>query len=171
MGQLCRSVALVSEEYRVAGTPPGQPSSPRCPTRRLPPPRRSRPSPRGRRALLPRRHPRAPDHLRQEPGGPGSCIVIDLFEGKSAAKLRRWCAGYSERWLKGVRVVALASPTPPGQLHPHLSHAKRVADPFHVTHVANRTLPGAPAGPERYARAPRPQGRSALSDSQNLVAR
>ena len=34
-------------------------------------------------------------------------IVIDLFEGKSAAKLRRWCATRSERWRKGVQVVAL----------------------------------------------------------------
>jgi transposase len=68
-------------------------------------------------------------------------IVIDLFEGKSAAKLRRWCAGHSEHWLKGVRVVALdLTDTYRAGLHPHLSHARRVADPFHVTRVANRTL-------------------------------
>ena len=68
-------------------------------------------------------------------------IVIDLFEGKSAAKLRRWCAGHSAYWLKGVRVVALdLTDTYRSGLHPPLSHAKRVADPFHVTRVANRTL-------------------------------
>lgn len=68
-------------------------------------------------------------------------FVIDLFEGKSAAKLRRWCAGHSEHWLKGVRVVALdLTDTYRSGLHPHLSHARRVADPFHVTRVANRTL-------------------------------
>jgi transposase len=68
-------------------------------------------------------------------------IVIDLFEGKSAAKLRRWCAGRSARWLKGVRVVALdLTDSYRSGLHPHLSHARRVADPFHVTRVANRTL-------------------------------
>ena len=68
-------------------------------------------------------------------------IVIDLFEGKSAAKLRRWCAGRSAHWLKGVRVVALdLTDTYRAGLHPHLSHATRVADPFHVTQVANRTL-------------------------------
>jgi transposase len=68
-------------------------------------------------------------------------FVIDLFEGKSAAKLRRWCAGRSARWLKGVRVVALdLTDTYRAGLHPHLSHATRVADPFHVTRVANRTL-------------------------------
>jgi transposase len=68
-------------------------------------------------------------------------IVIDLFEGKSAAKLRRWCAGHSAYWLKGVRVVALdLTDTYRSGLQPHLSHARRVADPFHVTRVANRTL-------------------------------
>ena len=68
-------------------------------------------------------------------------IVVDLFEGKSAAKLRRWCAGHSVYWLKGVRVVALdLTDTYRSGLQPHLSHAKRVADPFHVTRVANRTL-------------------------------
>ena len=54
----------------------------------------------------------------------------DLFEGKSAAKLRRWCAGHSEQWLKGVRVVELdLTDTYRSGLHPHLSHARRVADP------------------------------------------
>jgi transposase len=68
-------------------------------------------------------------------------IVIDLFEGKSAAKLRRWCAGHSAYWRKGVRVVGLdLTDTYRSGLHPHLSHARRVADPFHVTRVANRTL-------------------------------
>lgn len=68
-------------------------------------------------------------------------IVIDLFEGKSAAKLREWCAGRSGRWLKGVRVVALdLTDTYRAGLSPYLSHATRVADPFHVTRVANRML-------------------------------
>ncbi len=68
-------------------------------------------------------------------------IVIDLFEGKSAIKLRRWCAGHSKRWLKGVKVVALdLTDTYRSGLSPHLSHARRVADPFHVTRVANRML-------------------------------
>jgi len=68
-------------------------------------------------------------------------LVIDLFKGKSAAQLRRWCAGRSERWLRGVKVVALdLTETYRLGLHPHLSHARRVADPFHVTRVGNRTL-------------------------------
>jgi transposase len=67
--------------------------------------------------------------------------VIDLVEGRSAAKLRKWTAGRSERWRRGVKVVALdLTDTYRSGLHPHLSHARRVADPFHVTRVANRTV-------------------------------
>ena len=63
-------------------------------------------------------------------------IVIDLFEGKSAAKLRRWSAGRSKRWRRAVRVVALdLTETYRSGLSPHLAHARRVADPFHVSRV------------------------------------
>jgi transposase len=67
--------------------------------------------------------------------------VIDLFEGKSAAKLRRWTSRRTKRWQRGVRVVALdlTDTYRPG-LVPHLAHATRVADPFYVTRVANRML-------------------------------
>ncbi len=68
-------------------------------------------------------------------------IVIDLFEGKSAVKLRRWCAKRSKRWLEGVRVVALdLTDTYRNGLTPHLAHATRVADPFHVIRVGNRMV-------------------------------
>jgi transposase len=68
-------------------------------------------------------------------------IVIDLFEGKTAAKLRRWSAHRSTRWRSGVKVVALdLTDTYRAGLRPHLAHATRVADPFHVTRVANRML-------------------------------
>jgi transposase len=68
-------------------------------------------------------------------------IVIDLFEGKSAAKLRRWCSRRPRRWLRGVRVVALdLTETYRSGLSPHLAHATRVADPFHVIRVGNRML-------------------------------
>ena len=67
--------------------------------------------------------------------------VIDLFEGKSAAKLRRWTAERPRSWRRGVKVVALdLTDTYRAGLSPHLAHAKRVADPFHVTRVANRML-------------------------------
>ena len=67
--------------------------------------------------------------------------VIDLFEGKSAQKLRNWTAGRSKRWLSSVKVVALdLTDTYRSGLHPHLSHARRVADPFHVVRVGNRMV-------------------------------
>ena len=56
--------------------------------------------------------------------------VIDLFEGKSAAKLRQWSAQRSRNWRRGVSVVALdLTDTYRAGLRPHLSHATRVADP------------------------------------------
>ena len=67
--------------------------------------------------------------------------VIDLFEGKSAQKLRNWTASRSKRWLSGVAVVALdLTDTYRSGLYPHLSHARRVADPFHVVRVGNRMV-------------------------------
>lgn len=67
--------------------------------------------------------------------------VIDVVDGKIARTLRRWCGGRSQRWLRGVKVVALdLTDTYRTGLSPHLAHATRVADPFHVTRVANRTV-------------------------------
>jgi transposase len=68
-------------------------------------------------------------------------LVIDLFEGKSSARLRKWCSTRPKGWLAGVKVVALdLTDTYRSGLSPHLSHARHVADPFHVTRVANRTV-------------------------------
>jgi transposase len=67
--------------------------------------------------------------------------VIDLFEGRSAARLRNWCSKRPKIWLGAVRVVALdLTDTYRVGLSPHLSHAVHVADPFHVTRVGNRTV-------------------------------
>jgi transposase len=67
--------------------------------------------------------------------------VLDLFEGRSAAKLRKWSSSRSELWRRGVEVVALdLTDTYRAGLAPHLAHATRVADPFHVTRVANRMV-------------------------------
>jgi transposase len=65
--------------------------------------------------------------------------VIDLVEGNAAADLRRWCGTQDPAWLGGVRVVAtdLAESYRAGT-SPHLDHATRVADTFHVVRVANR---------------------------------
>lgn len=67
--------------------------------------------------------------------------VIDLFEGRSASKLRRWTEERPKSWRRGVEVVALdLTDTYRSGLSPYLSHARRVADPFHVVRVANRTV-------------------------------
>ena len=64
-----------------------------------------------------------------------------MVEGNSAADLRRWTAAADPEWLAGIEVVAtdLAESYRAG-LSPHLDHARRVADPFHVVRVANRCL-------------------------------
>ena len=63
-------------------------------------------------------------------------ILIDMVEGNAAADLRRWCATQDPVWLAGVGVVTtdLAESYRAG-LDPHLAHATRVADPFHVVRV------------------------------------
>ena len=67
--------------------------------------------------------------------------IIDLFEGKSAVKLRRWSGRRPKRWLRGVQVVALdLTETYRSGLTGHLGHATKVADPFHVSRVANRMV-------------------------------
>ena len=68
-------------------------------------------------------------------------IMIDMVEGNSASSLRSWCKNADPGWLGEIAVVAtdLAESYRAG-LSPYLDHAIRVADPFHVTHVANRAL-------------------------------
>ena len=67
--------------------------------------------------------------------------VIDLVDGNSADDLREWCAAQDPAWLAGVTTVAtdLAESYRAG-LRPHLAHAQRVADPFHVVRAANRCV-------------------------------
>jgi transposase len=68
-------------------------------------------------------------------------VLIDIVEGNAAADLRRWTTGADPAWLAGIEVVAtdLAESFRSG-LSPHLDHAVRVADPFHVVRVGNRCL-------------------------------
>jgi transposase len=68
-------------------------------------------------------------------------IIIDMVQGNRAADLRRWTADADPEWLAGIEVVAtdLAESFRAG-LSPHLDHATRVADPFHVVRVGNRCL-------------------------------
>ena len=67
--------------------------------------------------------------------------LIDMVEGNTAVDLRTWTANADPAWLAGIEVVAtdLAQSFRAG-LSPHLDHAIRVADPFHVVRVANRCL-------------------------------
>ena len=67
--------------------------------------------------------------------------IIDMVEGNRAADLRRWTRSVEPEWLAGIKVVAtdLAESFRAG-LSPHLDHAVRVADPFHVVRVGNRCL-------------------------------
>ena len=67
--------------------------------------------------------------------------MIDLVEGNAAPDLRRWCASQDRAWMGAIRVVAtdLAESYRNGT-SPHLDHAIRVADPFHVVRVANRCV-------------------------------
>jgi len=68
-------------------------------------------------------------------------IMIDMVRGNAAVDLRRWTANADQDWLAGIEVVAtdLAESFRAG-LSPHLDHAHRVADPFHVVRVGNRCL-------------------------------
>jgi len=66
-------------------------------------------------------------------------IVIDLVAGNDAKTLRNWLGWQDPEWLAGIGTVTtdLAESYRAG-LSPHLDHAVRVADPFHVVRVANR---------------------------------
>jgi len=68
-------------------------------------------------------------------------MIIDMVEGNRSVDLRRWCETQNRWWLAGITTVAtdLAESYRAG-LNPHLSHARRVADPFHVTRSANRCV-------------------------------
>ena len=68
-------------------------------------------------------------------------VLIDMVNGNAAKDLRGWTEHADARWLAGIKVVAtdLAESFRAG-LSPHLDHARRVADPFHVVRVGNRCL-------------------------------
>lgn len=68
-------------------------------------------------------------------------ILIDMVEGNTAADLRKWCKRQPKSWLESVAVVSIdLTDSYRSGLSPHLDHAARVADPFHVVRVANRCL-------------------------------
>jgi len=68
-------------------------------------------------------------------------ILIDMVKGNTASDLRKWCEKQPEEWLAGVGTVSIdLTDSYRSGLSPHLNHAVRVADPFHVVRVANRCL-------------------------------
>jgi transposase len=72
---------------------------------------------------------------------PDRRVMIDLIEGNTAADVRAWLGGRPDEWLNGITTVATDMHESYRQgLSPHLNHARRVADPFHVVAVANRCL-------------------------------
>ncbi len=68
-------------------------------------------------------------------------ILIDMVEGNSASDLRQWCQHQPESWLEAVETVSIdLTDSYRNGLTPHLDHAVRVADPFHVVRIGNRCV-------------------------------
>ena len=68
-------------------------------------------------------------------------ILIDMVHGNTASDLRKWCAAQTEEWLADIGTVSIdLTDSYRSGLSPHLDHAVRVADPFHVVRVANRCV-------------------------------
>lgn len=68
-------------------------------------------------------------------------ILIDMVRGNTASDLRKWCASQPPEWLAGIKTVSIdLTDSYRSGMSPHLDHALRVADPFHVVRVANRCM-------------------------------
>lgn len=68
-------------------------------------------------------------------------VLIDMVKGNTASDLRDWCGKQPVEWLAGIGTVSIdLTDSYRSGLSPHLEHALRVADPFHVVRVANRCL-------------------------------
>ncbi|MFP4074824.1 MAG: transposase, partial [Actinomycetota bacterium] len=68
-------------------------------------------------------------------------VLIDMVKGNTASDLRKWCQKQPTGWLAGIGTVSIdLTDSYRAGLSPHLDHAVRVADPFHVVRVANRCL-------------------------------
>jgi len=68
-------------------------------------------------------------------------VLIDMIEGNRAIDVSRWLSRRDKEFLEAIGTVAcdLHEGYRAG-LHPHLDHARQVADPFHVVAAANRCL-------------------------------
>ena len=64
-----------------------------------------------------------------------------MVKGNTASDLREWADRQDEAWLAAVETVSIdLTDSYRAGLSPHLDHALRVADTFHVVRVANRCL-------------------------------
>lgn len=67
--------------------------------------------------------------------------LVDVIEGRDAAKLRSWLAERPASWLGGVASVSIdPHEAYRNGLSPHLEHATVVADPFHLVRLGNRAV-------------------------------
>jgi transposase len=67
--------------------------------------------------------------------------LLDLVPGRSAVEPCRWLAGRPEAWLDGIRFGVLDLSGPYRKVYDTmLPDADQVADPFHVTKLANQRL-------------------------------
>jgi len=100
-------------------------------------------------------------------------ILIDMVEGNTASDLREWANVQPTGWLAGIRTVSIdLTDSYRAGLSPHLDHATRVADPFHVVRVANRCLDQVRRRVQNETKGhPRQKGRSAVSDPKAAVER
>jgi transposase len=99
--------------------------------------------------------------------------LIDMVEGNSAGDLRKWATNADPDWLAKISVVAtdLAESYRAG-LSPHLDHARRVTDPFHVVRVGEPLRrQGSTPRTERDEGASWTNRRSAVPDPQVVAHR
>jgi transposase len=65
--------------------------------------------------------------------------LVDVIEGRDAAKLRAWLHQRDPDWLTAVATVSIdPHEAYRSGLSPHLEHATVVADPFHIVRLGNR---------------------------------
>lgn len=67
--------------------------------------------------------------------------LVDVIEGRDAAKLREWLAGRPAEWLEAVVTVSIdPHEAYRSGLTPDLAHATVIADPFHIVRLGNRAV-------------------------------
>lgn len=79
-----------------------------------------------------------------------SGLLLDVFEGRDAADLRRWMAQMPPEWLTQIQVVsvdphegyrcAVHGPDPVTALPSPWAHTTIVVDPFHIVRLANQAV-------------------------------